>query len=257
MAQQPLLTGEDGRANQMQAANVQLLAQLCHPGDFLSSKIRTCLVRETLQATVTCQACRQLQEGQKPSASSAWDTIVAAPHSFHEPESCYGLGVIVHALANTQNFLKEDWYHKAVEHLWAVLHKLGEVPPEAKAGPQEALYRMTELIACVALAVGHRTFYRTLGKEPILDQPPLPSPRDYANGGAPMFKSAQEVSTQLRRKEGCGWGPCLDKASLTSGLKLANGELLADCFTWQLMPQAPTSKWTPALSTGQKLGVGR
>ena len=32
---------QDGRGHQMQAANVQLLAQLCHPGDFLSAKIRT------------------------------------------------------------------------------------------------------------------------------------------------------------------------------------------------------------------------
>ena len=86
---------------------------------------------------------------------------------FHEPEACYGLGVIVHALANTQNLLKlgyserdcklreqillcpsavnlvlrkEDWYHKAVEHVWATLQKLGEVPPEAKDAAQERLY---------------------------------------------------------------------------------------------------------------------
>jgi len=233
----------------MQAANVQLLAQLCHPGDFLSAKIRTSLVRETLQCVVSCQACRQLQ-AQKPSPETAWDTIFAAPHSFHEPDACYGLGVVVHALANTQNLLKEDWYHKAVEHVWATLQKLNEVPPEAKDTAQERLYRMTEFIACVALAVGHRTFYRALGKEPILDQPPMPSPRAYSNNGAPMFKSAEEVSSRLGKKEGCGWGPCLDKASLTPGLKLANGELLADCFTWQLRPQVPTSKWTPALSTG-------
>ena len=34
-------------------------------------------------------------------------------------------------------------------------------------------------------------------------------------------------------------------------------ELLADCFTWQLRPQVPTSKWTPALSTGIAVGGGR
>ena len=161
---QPLLAGEEERGHQMQAANVQLLAQLCQPGDFLSAKIRTSLVRETLQATISCQACRQLQ-AHRPQEEDVWDAILADPHSFHEPEACYGLGVVVHALANTQNLLKEGWYHKAVDHVWATLQKLGEVPPEARDTAQERLYRMTELIACVALAVGHRTFYRSLGKE--------------------------------------------------------------------------------------------
>ena len=35
---------------------------------------------------------------------------------------------------------KEDWYHKAVEHVWATLQKLNEVPPEAKDTAQERLY---------------------------------------------------------------------------------------------------------------------
>ena len=38
-------------------------------------------------------------------------------------------------------------------------------------------------------------------QEPILDQPPMPSPRTYSNNGAPMFKSAEEVSSRLGKKD--------------------------------------------------------
>lgn len=202
---------KDVRGQEMQAANELLLSQLCQAGDFLSSRVRRLVVRESLEATVACAACERLQSEQP----KTWEAFRDAPHELKN--DCLGLGSVVHALANTQNLLDEAWYQKASEHVWEALCKVGEVKVEKD--PMEVSYRFTELIACVALAVGHRAFYRALGKDPILEKPPLPAP---AEAAAAKFESAREV-TGLTKKKDCGWGPCLDGSRLTAGLRLANG----------------------------------
>ena len=179
---------KDLRGQQMQAANELLLSQLCQAGDFLSSRVRRLVVRETLEATVSCAACLRLQS-ERPKSFEAFRD---APHELKE--ECLGLGSVVHALANTQNLLDEAWYQKASEQVFDLLKEAGEVKVEKD--PMEISFRFTELIACVALAVGHRAFYRALGKDPILERPPLPAPTE----AAAKFQSAREV-TGLTKKE--------------------------------------------------------
>ena len=62
----------------------------------------------------TTHACivSQLEDGKYSSSlivcevKQVFDLVSSLRRGFHEPDACYGLGVVVHALANTQNLLK-------------------------------------------------------------------------------------------------------------------------------------------------------
>jgi len=228
------------RSRELQEGNVKLLKELCGPGDFLPGWVRTAVVQEALAATFTCQGCRALQQ-QK--LNDSWQAMHAVQHSFHEPGDCHGLGVVVHGLANAQQMLTEAWYRKALDLVCRTLRDAGEEVPDTEP---DRLFRFTELIACVALAVGHLSFYRCLGG--ILKRPTVAGV-----AGPPRFSAASQVTRQLAAADpdNYGWGPNLAAENVVEGFTLTSGEAFSQFFSsMALKPSVPLSKWTPALSTG-------
>ncbi|CAE7172139.1 unnamed protein product [Symbiodinium microadriaticum] len=231
------------RPAEIQAANVKLLEELCQPGDFLPGWLRAAVVRETFKATATCPSCREIQADRgNVLKRDLWNVVGCAKCTFHEPEECYGLGVVVHALCNLQNLMSEEWYHQAAEHVFKCLSATDKIPDT----PDDRNARLAELIAVVGLAVGIRAFYRSL-PEGLLEEPPIPT----AMKGEPRFSSAAEVFKRLAPQEGHGWGVGLAIDDLKPGLMVNGAKFVGEEFSKRkFTPVSPMNKWAPALSTG-------
>eukprot|EP00440_Ansanella_granifera_P001204 gb/GFBE01001296.1/.p1 GENE.gb/GFBE01001296.1/~~gb/GFBE01001296.1/.p1 ORF type:complete len:304 (+),score=68.32 gb/GFBE01001296.1/:1-912(+) len=253
MKRKPGDNPEDGppakrKLDAMDAANRKLLAQLCAGGDFLTASRRTSIVRETLSCTASCPGCLALhKEGRKEKPPDVFARIQEVDHSFSEDAGCGGLGVIVHALANQQHLIDSKWHSKAVEHLWHVLDKVGEIPEAAKNGnSDDRVARLCEVIDVVAAAVGVRAYYRALGKKGLPELPPMPAA---GKDEGPCFQRVVDYSSSGLHYDSHAWGPRLEDKDIKKDVYHSLGMVKSDPIKSVTAPYAPGSKWEPALKT--------
>jgi len=233
----------------MDAANRRLLEQLCGPGDFLTARRRTAIVRETLACTAACPACLALHaEGRRARPQRVFERIAEARHSFSEPSDCGGLGAVVHAAANQQHIVDARWHEEAAEWVWRVLEDAGEVPRAAKeAGSRDdRVARLCEVIDVVAATVGIRAYCRAMGRRGSPAPPALPAS---GSGGRPHFERVVDFCASGLHWDERAWGPRLEDGSLKRDVLARLGMVKTDWIRSVTSPYAPGSKWEPAPKT--------
>mmetsp|Transcript_99496 Transcript_99496/g.319274 ORF Transcript_99496/g.319274 Transcript_99496/m.319274 type:complete len:293 (+) Transcript_99496:102-980(+) len=225
----------------LETSNQELLAKLCSRGDFLSAASRTSIVREALAATAACPACISLHgEGKSAGGQDLFRRIDCLKHQFAEPAACGGLGPVVHAVANQQHILDEEWYAAAADRVYDALLPTGEEPKQD--GRDERNARLAEVIEVTALAVGLRAYYRAIGNHVLPVPPALPQK---GSDGEARFAKVADLSTSGYVYASNAWGPTLKSKTLKAGVLDQQDVAFLSMFD---MSQHPGSKWSPSPS---------
>lgn len=242
-------TGVLRKQDAMQVANEKLLKHLCGKGDFLQSKRRCLVVHETFFCLANCAGCQELHaRGREWKVKDLWVEIFEAEHTFGTQDDCAGLGVLVHAVANQQHVLTEEFYFEAADFLWKVLSDAGELPEavkqlEGKELKEEKCIRLCELLDVIAASAGVRSYYRAMG----LPMPQLPQP---VEDETPHFRRVTEIcSSGLQWDPAVAWAPRLQGQDVNLDVYKRLGMERTPVMAGMSRPDNPNSKWEGALTT--------
>lgn len=219
----------------LEASNQELLAKLCGRGDFLCATRRTSIVREALAATAACPAFIALHdEGKAAGGQDLFRRIDCLKHRFAEPGACDGLGSVVHAVANQQHILDEEWYAAAADRVYDALLATGEAPKQD--GVDERNARLAEVIEVTALDIGLRAYYRAIGNHVL-------AVLQKGSDGEARFAKVADLSTSGYVYASNAWGPMLKSKALKAGVL---DQQDAAFLSMSDMSQHPGSKWSPS-----------